>query len=222
MHKWFEDHHNFYQARGTGSPALEAAAGWWRRGAQQQSRGSARQLRALVRRRPWPELLQLRSGHARQPFLRRPRLQAGRRRGGPAGRRPRVLPRAASSSLSPQLFFSSTPPLFLRRTEKSPWVAARHREMLIGAAGFIGWRLGFRGRGSGRLGCGTGGTRWPSAAASAAGGRRPWGRRGCLRRLPCPHGVVTGKTTGRKGEGGGKKGLTGGPHMAVTKRRGGW
>jgi hypothetical protein len=48
-------------------------------------------------------------------------------------------------------------------------------------------------------------------------GRRPWGRRGCLRRLPCPHGVVTGKTAGGKGESGGKKGLTGGPHMAARE-----
>jgi hypothetical protein len=47
----------------------------------------------LGRRRPWLGLLRLRSGHARHPLLRRPRLQAGQRRGGPAARR---RPSAAS------------------------------------------------------------------------------------------------------------------------------
>jgi hypothetical protein len=76
------------QSNTTPSPAGPAPIPWWR-----LDHGRLR----LGRQRPWLGLLRLRSGHARHPLLRRPRLQAGQRRGGPAARRLRVLPRVASS-----------------------------------------------------------------------------------------------------------------------------
>jgi hypothetical protein len=46
-------------------------------------------------------------------------------------------------------------------------------------------------------------------------------------RFPRPHDAVTGRTAEEEEKGGGKKGLTGGPHMAVKQgevdsRRAGW
>jgi hypothetical protein len=60
------------QSNTTSSPAGPAPIPRWR-----LDHGRLR----LGRRRPWLELLRLRSGHARHPLLRRPRLQAGQRRG---------------------------------------------------------------------------------------------------------------------------------------------
>jgi hypothetical protein len=86
VHTWFEDHHNSHQARRTGSPASEAVAGWWRRGAQQKSRG-------LARRGSRPERLRL--GRRRRPSAAQAdgaSVQAGRRHGSSAA----LLPQAAS------------------------------------------------------------------------------------------------------------------------------
>jgi hypothetical protein len=76
------------------------------------------------------------------------------------------------------------------------------RQRILGDAdwgGFIGRLLGFPGTGAGG---------WDALQGHAVAirgcqrcrGQRPWGRRGCSRRLPCPHDFVTGKMAGRKGE----------------------
>jgi hypothetical protein len=70
----------------------------------------------LGRRRPWLGPLRLRSGHAQKPLLRRPRLQAGQRRCGPAARRrPSAAPAggAAVQLPLPLLFLSPTPSSFI-------------------------------------------------------------------------------------------------------------
>jgi hypothetical protein len=69
----------------------------------------------------------------------------------------------------------------------------------VGAVGFIGRRLGFRGTGAGG---------WDAAPGHVVAIRgyqrcRGGGGHGAgadARRLPCPHSVVTGKTAGRKGD----------------------
>jgi hypothetical protein len=196
------------------SPALEAAAGWWRRGAQQKNRGLARRLRALVRRRPWLELLHLRSGHARRPFLRRPHLQAGRRRGGPAARRPRLLHGRPPALLFLAPSFFPSPPLFLRWTGRNPHGVAvdlgekspRQRSTgRTGAVGLIGRLLGFRGSRAGSEDAVQG-------HAAASGGQRGGhgGRRG-LRR-PLPHAPTV--RHGEDGRAKGIEGLTGGSQLA--------
>jgi hypothetical protein len=96
---------------------------------------------------------------------------------------------------------------------KSP-KAARYREDRLGRLYRAAPRVSRHG--SGRLGCGTG-ARGGHPAACAAGRGGGHGADADAGVAPYPHGVVTGKTAGRKGEGGGKKGLTGGPHMAVRE-----
>jgi hypothetical protein len=63
-----------------------------------------------------------------------------------------------------------------------------------------------------------GGTRRPSGLPTLQG-RRPWGRLGAPV-ATLPHGIGTGKA--EEGEKDTRKGLTGGVHIAATKRRGGW
>jgi hypothetical protein len=107
---------------------------------------------------------------------------------------------------------SSTPPSLIfgavADSGEIPKAAARYRGRLVGRL-LVGWLLGFEGA-SGRCRCGTGGTRRPSGAP-ALQGAAAMGSARCSRRLPCPHGFVTGRTTQEEGKGGGKKGLTGGP-----------
>jgi hypothetical protein len=57
--------------------------------------------------------------------------------------------------------------------------------------------------------------------ASAARGRRPWGRRGAPVASPAPTVSSRGRRQGER-EKVGKEGLAGGVHLAATKRRGGW
>jgi hypothetical protein len=128
--------------------------------------------------------------------VRRPRLQAGRRPGGPAVQRLRAPPWAAASSPLPQLLLlplSSS--LLAVDREKSPWAAARYREDWLGRL-LVGWRLGFEDA-NGWLGCGSGGAWWPSAAASATrGGAHGWRRRS--RRLSYP--TASARDKARKGK----------------------
>jgi hypothetical protein len=211
----------------TTTTALGAAAGWWRRGAQPKSRGSARcgsrpkRLR-LGRRRPWLGLLRLHSGQARDPLLRRPRLQAG----GDVGVRRRGDPDSSTGGLQRS---SSPPPpsspLLLSSCGGqggTPWGGGTVQGD-AGGGGFIGWRPRVWGRGSGRLGFL--GFRAPSHAAASGGGR---GRARCgARRLLARHPYVTVGIGRGRGKGEGKGELTGGPHMAVKQgevegRRAGW
>jgi hypothetical protein len=207
---WFEDHHNFHQAREKDSPALVAAAGWWRRGAQQKSRGSAR----CGSR---PERLRLICG-PRTASPPQAASRAGRSAtwgssdaatsGSPAGGLQFPLPQLLLLPLSSSLLAADK--------EKSP----RGRRRILGedllGRFLIGRRLGFRGTGAGG--------RDPSASALLATRRYQGGAararrkaRRSLSRRPC---VTMGNDRGR-GKRWGIEELTGGPHMAV-KHGGGW
>jgi hypothetical protein len=135
-HKWFEDHRNIHQARRSGSPAPEAAAGQWRRGAGRAATRQPSSAAASAPPRRPPALLLpapplffffLDSSSGRAPVACASPPSAvtgpapGRRHGSPAGRPPASPPPPAPPSpLSPSLLAVAG--------VNPPWAAAQHRE----------------------------------------------------------------------------------------------
>jgi hypothetical protein len=99
---------------------------------------------------------------------------------------------------------------------KNPQAVARYTEDWLGRL-LVGWLLGFEGA-SGRCRCGTG-ARALHPAAPALQGAAPMAGVGAVALPPPRHALGIRQGRGKRNQG---RGLTGGVHMAATKRRGGW
>jgi hypothetical protein len=156
------------------------------------------------------------SGSSTASPVRRPRLQDGQRPVGPAARRRRALPRAASSPLSPSDSSSSLPPpslILVRRW--MDWGRISHGgadQGRTGWGGFIGRLLGFLGDEW------TAGGPWRPRLGHAAGIPRPrLARRGAVETAPrcLSHGASM--YGGEERDAGKGWWLTAGAHLAVKQ-----